>query len=118
MKSVHDFGEIYLCKQPVDGRKQINGLSSFIEHHMRHKPFDGALFVFTTRRRDYLKLLYWDKSGFALWMKRLEKEKFSWPRKMDGEVISLTANQLAWLLDGYDILRLKPHETLLYSSVS
>jgi transposase len=118
MKSIHDFLTIFLHRTPIDGRKQINGLASIVESEMGHSPFDGSLFAFTTRRRDYVKLLYWNKSGFALWMHRLEKEKFRWPLKMEDETISLSAQQLSWLLDGYDITRMKPHSTLSYQAVS
>ena len=118
MKSIHDFSSIFLHKAPIDGRKQINGLASIVEAAMGQSPFSGGLFVFTTRRRDFVKILYWNRSGFALWMHRLEKEKFHWPRKLDGDVIELTSQQLSWLIDGYDITRMKPHATLAYSSVS
>lgn len=118
MRSVRDFGEIFLHKAPVDGRKQINGLAQIVQGAMQRSPFDGALFVFTTRRRDYVKLLYWNKSGFALWLTRLEEERFRWPSKMDGDVITLTPQQLEWLLEGYDLMRMKPHAKLAYSAVS
>jgi len=75
------------------------------------------VFVFSNRRRDKLKVLYWDRSGFALWYKRLEKEKFKWPRRSPDAVISLSEQQLHWLLDGYDIARMQAHDSLHYSSV-
>lgn len=118
MKSLHDFGAVFLHKAPVDGRKQINGLAAIVESAMEHSPFSGSLFAFTTRRRDFIKLLYWDKTGFALWVKRLEEERFRWPLKMDGDVVTLTTEQLAWLLGGIDIMRMKPHAVLAYSAVS
>ena len=88
-----------------------------VETAMSRSPFGGGLFAFTSKRRDMIHLLYWDKSGFAHWEKRLEKEKFRWPLKMEGEVVSLTPEQLSWLLDGLDITRLTPHATLAYTSV-
>ena len=72
---------IYLHRDPVDFRKSINGLSVIVDEAMGLSPFEPGLFVFCNRRRDTLKVLYWDKTGFALWYKRLEKEKFKWPRK-------------------------------------
>ncbi len=78
---------------------------------------EERLFVFCGRRKDRVKLLYWDRSGFALWYKVLEKEKFKWP-KLDGDVIELTSEQLGWMLDGLDIARMRPHETLMYAAVS
>jgi len=118
MKSLRDFGAIFLHKAPVDGRKQINGLAAIVQSAMDKNPFDGALFAFTTRRRDYVKLLYWNKSGFALWVMRLEEEKFRWPSKLEGDVVTLAPSQLELLLEGYDIMRMKPHATLAYSAVS
>jgi len=117
MKSIHDFEEIFLHKAPVDGRRQINGLAAIVKSEMGQNPLSGGLFVFIGKRRDVLKLLYWNKSGFALWMHRLEEEKFRWPVKMEGDTIVLSAQELAWLLDGLDITRLKPHQTLEYSSI-
>ena len=56
-------------------------------------------------------------SGFCMWQKRLEKARFKWPRKVESEVITLSGQQLNWLLDGYDVMRFKPHERLHFSSV-
>ena len=118
MKNLDSFKNIFLHRAIVDGRKQINGLAALVESEMKHNPFEGSLYVFTTRRRDFIKLLYWDKCGFALWVKRLEKEKLRWPLKMPDDVIDLTSQQLNWLIDGYDIMRMKPHATLAFKAVS
>jgi transposase len=118
VRSIHDFSKVYLHRIPVDGRKQINGLASIVEHEMEFSPFDEILFAFTNRRRRVIKILYWDRTGFALWMKRLEEDRFRWPLKMEEKTVTLTSGQLAWLLEGIDITRLKPHETLSYGSVS
>ena len=117
MRSIHDFKQVFLHKAPVDGRRQINGLAAIVESSMKMNVFDGALFVFTNKRRETLKIVYWNRTGFALWMTKLEKERFRWPLKFDGDVVTLTSRELEWLLDGYDITRMKPHESLLYSSV-
>ena len=118
MKSLSDFSEIYLHRLPVDGRKQINGLSLIAQGCMGISPCSGALFVFTNRNRDTVRLLYWDRTGFALWVKRLEAERFRWPIKFEKDVLTLSSQQLAWLLDGIDIFRIKPHATLSFSAVS
>ena len=62
---------------------------------------NGAVFVFCNKNRDKLKILYWDKTGFALWYKRLERERFKWPTQVDDETLSLSEQQLHWLLQGY-----------------
>jgi len=109
---------IYLHKAPVDFRKSINGLSAIVESEMALSPFSGALFIFCNRQRDKLKVLYWDKTGFCLWYKRLEKAKFKWPRKMPGSTITLTEQQWAWLLDGLDITLMKGHQPLHFSAMT
>ena len=117
MREISTFGAIHLHRKPVDGRKQINGLSEIVQGAMGRDPFGEGLFVFVSKSRDILRLLYWDKTGFAMWVKRLEKEKFRWPLRAEGEVVELSPKELAWLLDGLDIMRLRPHETLKFSSV-
>ena len=118
MKAVKAFPYIYLHREAVDFRKSINGLSVIVEQAMQHSPFDDALFVFCNRSRDKLKILYWDKTGFCLWYKRLEKDKFKWPRRWPESVIALTAEQMEWLLRGFDITRMEPHSEQRYSSIS
>ena len=64
----------------TDMRKQINGLALLVQEQMELNPFEAALFVFCNRSRQLLKAVYWDRTGFCLWMKRLEKGRFRWPR--------------------------------------
>ena len=118
MKSVYKFEKIYLHRHPVDGRKWIRGLSTIIESEMNLDAFGKALFGFINKKRTTIKLVYWDRSGFALWMKQLEEEKFKWPMKSDSETMIITSNELSWLLDGIDILKMNPHATLKYQSIS
>ncbi len=73
--------DIYLHRDAVDFRKAINGLSMIVQEQMALSPFDTALFVFCNKRCTQLKVLYWDKTGFALWQKRLEEAKFKWPKE-------------------------------------
>ena len=107
---------VYLCVEHVDFRKSINGLSAIVEENMELDPFQPALFVFINRGKDKLKILYWEKSGFCLWYKRLEKERFKWPKDSAEATITLNGEALNWLLDGFDIWRNKPHQTLHYPS--
>jgi len=73
MQMFVDINQIYLHRDPVDFRKTINGLSLIIESDMTLPVFSGTLFVFRNKKRDKLKLLYSDKTGFSLWYKRLKK---------------------------------------------
>ena len=110
--------EVYLCRDPVDLRKSIQGLSVLVEQALGLDPFAPRLFVFCGRRRDKIKILYWERSGFVLWYKRLEKARFAWPgRDADEAGLVMTGRELNWLLDGVDVFRMRPHETLRYESV-
>jgi len=117
MRRPCEFKQIYLHRESVDFRKSINGLSVIVEQAMQLSPFEEALFVFCNRSRDKLKVLYWDKTGFCLWYKRLEKNKFKWPRRWQASVIELSAEQMAWLLRGFDITRMQSHAEHAFSSV-
>lgn len=112
-----DVESIYLHREPVDFRKSINGLSLIVEEQMQLSPFASALFVFCNKKRDKLKVLYWDQTGFALWYKRLEKDRFKWPRKLTDDVLELTEQQWQWLLSGYDYLKFQGHQALHYQGV-
>lgn len=107
---------IYLHRTAVDFRKSIDGLCAIVEAQMKLDPFASALYVFCNRRRNRLKMLFWDKTGFCLVYKRLEKDKFHWPLHLDGDVISLSREQLNWLLDGYNLKLLTPHQALDFST--
>ena len=108
--------DIYLYREPVDFRKQSHGLAALVEGELGHNPFSGGLYVFTNRQRNRIKMLMWENNGFVLYYKALAEEKFVWPRT-DHEVISLTGQQINFLLDGLDILQMKGHKKLHYSSV-
>lgn len=109
---------IYLHRDPVDFRKAINGLSVIVQEKMGLSPFDSALFVFCNKRRTQLKVLYWDATGFVLWQKRLEKAKFKWPAKDKNDTVELSHEQWLWLLRGFDIKQIKPHESLFFTATN
>ena len=114
MISWNDSIEVYLHREPVDFRKAINGLSVIVADEMGSSPFDKALYVFCNKRRSQLKVLYWDETGFALWQKRLEKDKFKWPRKDIQNTIKISREQWQWLLRGFDISQFKPHKKFYF----
>jgi transposase len=117
MQMFRDVSTVYLHREPVDFRKSINGLTLIIESDLLYSPFSGTLYVFCNRKRDKLKIVYWDRSGFALWYKRLEEDKFRWPKRWPESLIELTETQLHRLLQGYDFMPVEGHKTLHYSSV-
>jgi len=110
--------DIYLHIEPVDFRKSINGLSLIVEDAMALSSMSGSLFVFSNKKRDKLKALYWDESGFALWYKRLEKEKFKWPKNKAQSTLSIDPEQWDWLLRGFDINRMQAHKKIHFSALS
>lgn len=108
---------VYLALGVTDMRKAINGLSILVENNFDLPVFSGHLFVFCNRRKDIVKILYWDRNGFCLWQKRLEKHRFKWPDSR-AEVLEVDHCQLQWLIDGLDIRKLQGHEKLAYKTVS
>ncbi len=115
MKMFVDVGTIYLHRDSVDFRKSINGLVLIVEQEMVLSPFSDALFVFCNKARDKVKVVYWDRSGFCLWYKRLGKERFKWPRQCQGTVMNLNEDQWRWLLSGYDIEGYQPLQFASFS---
>lgn len=104
---------VHLHRDAIDFRKSINGLAAIVEHELGLDPFACAVYVFANRRRDRVKLLGWNRNGFWLLHKRLESERFIWPRD-DVRVIQLTVQQLHWLLDGIDLAAMRGHQALRY----
>ena len=113
----HDI-PIFLHQAPVDFRKSINGLSVIVAEAMPLPAIEPALFVFCNRSRRQLKVLYWDRTGFALWQKRLEQDKFKWPRRANSDVVTLSHEQWCWLLRGLDITKMHPHSAINYRDVA
>lgn len=109
--------KVYLCIAPVDFRKSITGLSLLVEQSLSLNPFEPTLYVFINRKRDKLKILLWEKNGFVLWYKRLEKQRFKWPSDLEADTVTLNGQELNWLIDGFDLWRNQPHESLSFSSV-
>ena len=108
---------VHLCRDPVDFRKAINGLSAMVAEDLELDPFSAHVFGFCNRRHDQVKLLVWERNGFVLWQKRLERDRFPWPEPGEERVLAVTGRELNWLLDGIDVFRLRPHETLKFSAV-
>lgn len=106
--------QVYIATGATDMRKSINGLSLLVADHFELDVFSGHLFAFCNRRRDIVKILFWDKNGFCIWHKRLEKERFQWPESTC-EVENIDSHQLSWLLAGLDISR--AHQQLTFSEL-
>ena len=114
MLSTGPRGKVYLAAGVTDLRNNIDGLSLMVEKKFRLDVFSDCLFVFCNRRRDKLKILYWDRNGFWLYYRRLEEGVFQWPEG-EGErgSMEITARQFNWLLDGLTIHEAKAHREVL-----
>ena len=106
---------IYIVAGITDMRKQINGLSAIAQDKELEAIFTGAYFVFMGKTRHVMKILYWDRTGFCLWIKRLEEDTFPWTRKQKG-MIAIERDKFKLLVRGIDIF--KEHRKLEYSSVA
>ncbi|KVD71660.1 IS66 family insertion sequence element accessory protein TnpB [Burkholderia ubonensis] len=108
---------IYLHREPIDFRAGLNTLVTMVEQSMQLDPLARAVFAFHNRKRDRVKLLLYDRAGFWLMSKRLEADRFVWPRRQQA-VIELTAEQLHLLLDGVDVdaVRRRPARQYCHAS--
>ena len=114
MFSVANKAPIFLRTGATDMRKSINGLSALVQYEMKKNPFAQGYYVFCSRSRKLLKILYWDRTGFALWYKRLEADRFPWPKDRES-VAAITAGELEGLLSGIDYFYI--HKEISFSCV-
>jgi transposase len=108
--------KVYLHREPIDFRLNINGLALRVEQVLGLDPFAACVYVFSNRRRDRVKILGWDRNGFWLLLKRLEKDRFIWPSEEAVPVLSI--EQLQWLLEGIDIATVQRHPSRVYTRVA
>ena len=106
------FSKIYLYRNHVDFRKSIDGLVAIVTLEMACSVEEGNLFVFVSRRRNKIKILYFDRTGYAVWYKRLERDKFQWPRKLMDPVVELSVERMNLFLSGVDVWKMQPHERI------
>jgi len=99
---------VYLATTPCDMRRSFDGLHALVSAVMQLDAFAGHLFVFANKRRDRVKILYWDRDGFAVWAKRLEEGTYAMPFSESGELRKeITAPELGALLSGIDLSQAK-----------
>lgn len=103
MLSLPNTLKVYLAVKPVDMRKQFNGLWAIAKEELGEDPQDGALFVFTNRNRNRLKMLYWDGTGVWVFAKRLEQGRVNWPIGSNSEKLTLKPEALTMLMNGIDL---------------
>lgn len=97
--------QLYVATQPVDARKSFNGLSLYVQSVLRLSPLSGHLFIFFNRRRDQVRILFWDRSGYVVWAKRLERGRFALPRDWTDSTVParIEAAELSLILEGVQL---------------
>lgn len=106
---------IYLRPGDTDMRKQINTLSLFVKSDMEKDPLNGDMYIFCGKNRKRIKALYWDRNGFCMWQKQLERDRFPWP-KTEEDAKDITREKLHMLLRGIDFF--KEHKEIRYAAIS
>jgi len=102
---------VYLCLSPCDMRRSFDGLHALVRDHLQLDAFAGHLYLFANKRKDRLKILYWDNSGFAIWAKRLEAGTFASPSgEPSSRRFEITVEELGALLSGIDLDQAKRRE--------
>ena len=107
---------IYLAVQPINMRKSFDGIAVWIQEVLKQNPLNGHLFVFRNKAADKIKIMYWNRNGFAIYYKRLERGRFKFPR-LNQASVTLTQQELELLLDGIDISKLKRLPELHFQAV-
>lgn len=110
---------IFVATQPVDGRKGFDSLAAIIRSVLHHDPLTGHLYVFFSRRSDRVRIVYWDRNGFAMWTKRLERGRFHMKFSEGAFTVNaMEAAELGLLLEGLDLTaarrrpRWEPHRSV------
>jgi transposase len=93
---------IFISTEPTDMRKSFDTLAALVRDFMRRNPMNGHFFVFRNKKGDKAKILFWDRTGFCLWYKRLEKGTFRFPQS-DARSVEVEASELALLLEGIEL---------------
>lgn len=100
---------IFLAREPADMRRSFTGLSGLVREGLQADPLSGHLYCFRNKRADKLKILYFDRTGLAIWYKKLELGRFHWP-PVSGASVELHAGEVAFLLEGVDWKSVKRHK--------
>jgi transposase len=109
--------KIWVAVEPVNMKKSFDGLAVLAQEVLSQNVMSGHLFVFRNKNGDKLKVLYWDRNGFAQWYKRLEQGVFRFPRIQDAKRFTLTVSELSLLLEGIDLTQ-RRFESVFQSAVN
>jgi transposase len=104
--------QVWLAPGATDMRKSIDGLAAIVSYALKQNPMSQHLFVFCSKDQSKIKVLYWDRNGFWLFYKRLEKGRFRWPAA-SGAALTISRRQLGWLLEGLSTEQKQAHRPVL-----
>lgn len=110
--------KVHLASTPVDMRKSYQTLGVLVKNVLNKDPFCGHLFVFYNKRKDLVKILYWQKNGFCLWQKKLEEGTFSLPCTFSGHSLEISSYHLQGFIQGLDCWKVKMAKELCYQQLS
>lgn len=110
--------KIYLASQPVDMRKAAQTLAVLVKNVLQQNPFCGHLFVFYNKRKDIVKILYWQTNGFCLWQKKLEEGVFILPGSFASSSLEMSAYHLQTFIQGLNCWSIGEAKELTYDYVS
>lgn len=105
--------KIWICSEAIDFRKQINGLINIVIDDLEKRPNDGSLYLFKNRQANKIKMLFWDRNGYFVGYKRLEKGRFDFPRDEMG-ALKITPEELFNLVSGMPVIWLKANKKKIY----
>ncbi|MBA3859931.1 MAG: IS66 family insertion sequence hypothetical protein [Cyanobacteria bacterium PR.3.49] len=120
MLSIPPSTKIFICSQPIDMRQSFDGLAGTVANALRCDSFSGHLFVFFSRCRKRVKILFWDRDGYVIWYKRLESGAFAaskWMNTENGSSLEVEASEFALLLNGFELKNLKRRKRYSRSKV-
>jgi transposase len=107
---------VFFCVLPIDMRRSFDTLSKLVREHIKEDPLSGHLFVFRNRNQDCVKVLYWDRDGYAIWYKRLQRGSFSLPGNV-GDGIEIDSTSFSMLLHGVDLREVRKPKRYTISEV-
>ena len=116
MITLHSDVNIFVYTLPVDMRKSIDGLSVLVVEALEQSPQSGSLYLFRNKASNKVKVLYWDRNGFIMHYKRMERGRFKFPKAIDDNHFEITKEQLSWLLAGLDFMLMDTFSDLDFSN--
>jgi transposase len=110
--------KIWVATNPTDMRRSFFGLAAMVKEVLEQDPAQGHLFVFSNKQHDKIKILYWDRTGFAIWYKQLAEGIFRLPRAQGCQCYSISSSDLSLLLEGIALTHKQRIETVLQTDIN